>query len=368
MIKFAVLLTGISLCYTGTEAYSQNAKTGTTQTEIALAKTPAEKIITGDQPGRYKTIGEIERLDDELNKLIPADAMIEVLAEGFSWAEGPVWVSDGGYLLFSDVPENKIYKWKEGEGKSLYLTPSGYTGAGYYSGEPGSNGLMIGADGKLLLCQHGERRIAKMKNDLNNPTPEFIPVADHYQGKKLNSPNDLALYKDGSIYFTDPPYGLPNQQNATTQELGFYGVFRVDQKGKMTLITDKLTRPNGIAFSPDFSTCYVNVSDPEHAVVMAYDVNTKDGTFSNERILFNATPLVPSKKGLPDGLKVHPENGSIFTSGPGGILVLSPGGKHIGTINTGQATSNCAFDEDLNYLYVTADSYFLRVKLVKKNK
>lgn len=322
--------------------------------------------IRSGKAGTYQSTGKIEKLDEELEQVIETDAKIEILAEGFKWAEGPVWVTEGDYLLFSDIPDNKIYKWKETEGVSDYLSPSGYTGKDRYSEEPGSNGLMVNRDGQLVLCQHGDRRIAKMEADLDEPEPVFAALVDQYQGKKLNSPNDLAEFMDGSVYFTDPPYGLPGKQNSTIRELDIFGVYRLSPDGIITLLTDNLTRPNGIAFNPDFKTCYVNVSDKANAVTMAYDI-MEDGSFANERILFDAASLIPGRKGLPDGLRTHPGNGYIFSTGPGGVLVLTPEGKHLGTIHTGQATSNCAFGNDLSYLYMTADSFLLRVKLKKTN-
>lgn len=328
------------------------------------SKTNATKSTAIYTYNSLQTIGKIEKYDDELDTLLASDAAIEILAEGFTWAEGPVWVEDGGYILFSDVPENKVYKWKEGEEVSVYLEPSGYTGEGYYSYEPGSNGLTI-RDGKLVLCQHGDRRIAEMVNDMSDPASEFTSVADNYEGKKFNSPNDLTVYHDGSIYFTDPPYGLPDGENDSSRELDYFGVFKVNPEGEVTLLTDELTRPNGIAFSPDYSICYVNVSDNMNAVTMVYDINETDGTFENGRIFFNATSLIPGRPGLPDGMKVHPD-GYVFASGPGGILVLSPEGKHLGTINTTQATANCTFNSDYSYLYMTADYYLLRVKMGPK--
>lgn len=312
----------------------------------------------------YNTTGKIERLNDALNSILAENAQIEILAEGFSWSEGPVWITEGDYLIFSDIPNNKIFKWKEGDGLSVYLEPSGYNGSEHYSKEPGSNGLAIGSDGKLLLCQHGNRQVGKMDANLSEPKAEFITIASEYMGKKFNSPNDLAEHKNGTIYFTDPPYGMPNRENSELKELDVFGVYKVDTSAVVTLLVDNLTRPNGIAFNPDFSVCYVTQSDPEKAVIMAYDLSD-DGTFRNERIFFDATSMVAEKKGLPDGLKVHPKNGYIFSTGPGGVLVFSPEGDHLGTINTGQATANCAFDADFNYLYMTANNYLMRIKLIK---
>ncbi|MBN1950240.1 MAG: SMP-30/gluconolactonase/LRE family protein [Bacteroidales bacterium] len=310
----------------------------------------------------YNTIGEIVKLDNAMDDYLAPGSKIQILGEGFNWSEGPVWIETGGYLLFSDVPENTIYKWKEGEGINVYLKPSGATGLQENSSGEGSNGLMLDGNGNLLLCQHGDRRIAQMNTTPDNPKPQYVTLADNYQGKKFNSPNDLAVYKDGSIYFTDPPYGLPNWENSPLAELDFRGVFRVDTKGLVSLLTDKLSLPNGIAFSPDYSICYVNVSDPSNPVIMAYPVK-EDGTFGEGSVLFDTKPIMVDGPGLPDGLRVHP-SGVLFSSGPGGILLISPEGKHLGTINTTQATANCCFDARYEYLYMTADQYLLRVPIV----
>ncbi len=325
------------------------------------AETPQNDTITNIQTMNYPTIGKIIQYDEALQEVIDTSAGIEVLAEGFTWSEGPVWVEEGQFLLFSDVPENKVYKWKEGMDTMVYLNPSGYTGEGSYSSEPGSNGLAIDTDGSLLLCQHGDRRVARMASGVDNPTSQFISLAESYNGKKFNSPNDLAVYKDGSVYFTDPPYGLPGRENSEIAELDFMGVYRAKSDGTVQLLTDALTRPNGIAFNPEYNLCFVNVSDPDNAVTMVYEV-AEDGSFSAGSVFFNAGPLLSTGPGLPDGLRVHP-SGTIFSTGPGGVLILSPEGKHLGTINTTQATANCAFNSDYSYLYMTADMYLLRVKL-----
>ena len=332
------------------------------QDTLAYQTTGTDTIAGDTKPVSYATIGEIVKLDEELNNYLAADTEIEILAEGFTWSEGPVWVDNGGFVLFSDVPENKIYKWKEGEGISVYLEPSGYSGTGNYSSEPGSNGLMLDAEGKLLLCQHGNRQVARMASSTDYPNPDFQTIADNYEGKRLNSPNDLAIHSDGDIYFTDPPYGLPGRENSTEAELDFYGVFRVDPEGDISLLTDQLTRPNGIAFSPDYSLCYVNVSDGLNPVTMAYPVEA-NGSFGEGHVFFDAKPLANSGQGLPDGLCVHP-SGTLFSTGPGGILIINPAGKHLGTIRTTQATANCTFDSDYAHLYITADRYLLRVGLI----
>ena len=312
-------------------------------------------------PGAYPTAGSIERLHDEINQLIPPDAKIEVLAEGFTWSEGPLWLEEQQMLIFSDVPENTIYKWKEGQGKGVYLKPSGYTNPVSREGESGSNGLLLSPGGQLVLCQHGDRRMASMQASLSEPEPNFATLAGNWEGKKFNSPNDAAYHQNGDLYFTDPPYGLPQQAEDPTKEIDFQGVYKVNEEGIVTLLTDKLSRPNGIAFSPDYKTLYVANSDPKKAIWMAFDVK-EDGTLENSRVFFDATDKVGKLKGLPDGLKVNAD-GFLFATGPGGVLIFAPKGKHLGTINTGQATANCAFDTNSNYLYITADMYLMRVKL-----
>ena len=312
----------------------------------------------------YPTTGSVERLDPILDQLIPADAKIEVLTEGFSWSEGPLWITKGGYLLFTDVPENIAYKWQEGVGKSIYLQPSGNTpevDAG--GGADGANGLLLDENGQLILCQHGDRRLAVMDAPLDNPRSQFTTITDNWQNRRFNSPNDAAFYKNGEIYFTDPPYGLPNYPDVLNRQIDFNGVYKVDHSGHATVLVEDMTRPNGIAFSPDFSTLYIANSDPDQALWRAYDV-TPDGLLQNGRIFFDATSLVGEQnKGLPDGLKVNAA-GYIFASGPGGVLVFGPDAKHLGTIRTDQATANVAFGNDGDYLYMTAHKYLMRIRLV----
>jgi len=320
-----------------------------------------DKKRRGNRVANYEYIGSIERQDDLINELIPEDAQIEVLADGFDWSEGPLWVEDGEYILFSDIPPNNIFKWAEGEGKSLYLNPSGYTGEAERGGEVGSNGLLLDSKGNLVLCQHGDRRMARMDAPLDEPAAKFLTIADAYEGKKLNSPNDAVYHSNGDLYFTDPPYGLESRMDDPLKELDFQGVYRVDADSNVHLLTDELSRPNGIAFSPDEKTLYVANSDPERAIWMAFDVQ-EDGSLANGRVFFDVTDKVGEEnKGLPDGMKVLP-SGFIFATGPGGVLIFTPQGKHIGTIRTGEATSNCAIGGD-GYLYMTADMYLCRVEI-----
>lgn len=310
---------------------------------------------------KFSTIGTIERIDPALDSIIPPGAVIEILAEGFDWSEGPVWVSDGNYLLFSDIPPNRIYKWSEKDSIRKYLEPSGYTGSAKRGGEPGSNGLLLNPEGKLVLCQHGDRRIAQMDAPLDQPVPEFITLADNYQGERLNSPNDAVFDKGGTLYFTDPPYGLEKNVDDPEKELDFQGVFRLTPGGELTLLTSELSRPNGIGLSPDEKLLYVSNSDPQNAIWMIYDL-TADGKIEIGRVFYDVTEFVDQDPGLPDGLAVN-SKGFLFGTGPGGIWIFSPGGKHLGTIRTTQATANCTFNRDESYLYITADMYLLRVKL-----
>ncbi len=320
---------------------------------------PAE---TGPPPRvGYPTIGSIEVLDPALNTLLPPGAEIEVLAYGFQWAEGPVWVEPGGYLLFSDIPANAVYRWDEGKPARIYLKPSGYTGTAERGGEMGANALLLDQQGRLVLCQHGDRRLAYMDAPLNEPQAVFVTLADKWQGKRFNSPNDAAFHSSGAIYFTDPPYGLEKQERDPAREIPFQGVYRLLPDGTVELLIRDLTRPNGIAFSPDENTLYVANSDPKRAVIMAYEVD-EDGKPRNGRVLRDFTDLVGKEPGLPDGMKVN-KGGILFATAPGGVWVLSPEGKALGVIRTTHATANCAFGNGGRMLYMTASSYLLRVPL-----
>ena len=316
----------------------------------------------GKTKASYATLGSIERNDKAIDDLIAPDAKIEKLAEGFDWAEGPVWMKKGGYLLFSDVPQNVVFKWKEGEGVTKFLKPSGYTGSKPRGGEPGSNGLTTDRDGMLVLCQHGDRRVVRLEKD-----GRFTPIAQFYNFQRFNSPNDLDYKSNGDLYFTDPPYGLEKLNDDPAKELKQNGVYRVTPKGQVSLMIDNLTYPNGIAFSPDEKTLYVAVSDTNKPVIMSYDVKA-DGTLVNGRVFFDAAPLVaPDHKGVPDGLKVD-RKGNLFATGPGGVLVISPQGKLLGSILTGEATANCNWGNDGSVLYITADMYLCRLQTKTKGK
>jgi gluconolactonase len=305
-----------------------------------------------------KTIGSVDRIDPEINSLIAEDAVIEILADGFSWAEGPVWVSELDAVLFSDVPKNKIYKWNEKSGLSVFLDPSGYTGIAPNEKNSGANGLILDAQGNLLIAQHGDRRIALVEQPLSN-AEGFKAVVDRFEGKRFNSPNDLILSKNGDLYFTDPPYGLKGDKDPL-KEMYENGVYRLDSSGKTTRVYSGFNRPNGLAFSPDESVLYVANSDPKRNLWKSFSIN--NGVLENEKPFFDATGK--KGKGLADGLKVH-SKGYVFATGPGGVLIFTPEGKHLGTIKTTVATANCAFNEDESALYMTSDNYLTRIQLKK---
>jgi gluconolactonase len=321
-----------------------------------------------------ESFGQIEVLDARLNALIAPGTPIEKLASGFDWSEGPVWIKpgkapvpsgprsirEGGYLLFSDVPSNTVYRWSAKEGVSVFLKPSGYTGSMPRGGEPGSNGLTVDSEGRLVLCEHGDRRVGRLEKN-----GRHVALAERFMGRRFNSPNDVVFKSNGDLYFTDPPYGLEKNVDDPKKEIPYQGVYRVKPNGEITLLTDKITRPNGLAFSPDEKTLYVACSDPKVAVWMAYEVKS-DGTLGTGRVFFDSTLMVsPQNKGLPDGMKVD-SRGNLWATGPGGVLVFSPDGTHLGTIRTGEATANCAWGDDGSTLYITADMFLCRVKTTVK--
>jgi gluconolactonase len=319
------------------------------------------------QPTPFPTIGQIVRVDSRLDKLIPADSKVEVLASGFMWTEGPVWVKDQAFLLFSDVPQNTVYKWTEKEGVTPFLKPSGYTGVGPYSDEPGSNGLTIDRQGRLVSCEHGDRRVTAMPL---NGTGGKRTLADNYNGKRFNSPNDVVAHSSGSYYFTDPPYGMPKKEKDPSRETDGWGVYRIAPEragvpGAVSIIVSDLTRPNGIALSPDEKTLYVAQSDPLRPLLMAYPLQA-DGSVGKGRILFGADGM--KKLGLEggfDGMKVD-RAGNLYVTGGGGVLVLSATGETLGFIKIGAATANCAWGDDGSTLYITSDMYLCRLRTIAR--
>jgi gluconolactonase len=278
---------------------------------------------------------DIARLDSGFDAIVPAGAAIEKLADGFQFIEGPIW-SPEGYLLFSDPNNNTIYRWSEDDGLSVYRAKSGYGGTdiGEYS-QPGSNGLTFDREGRLTICEHGNRRVTRLeKNGV------LTVLADRYEGNRLNSPNDLVYKSDGALYFTDPPFGLPKLHGDPRRELPFTGVFRYHE-GRLQLVSRDLTGPNGVAFSPDEKYLYVTNWDVKKKVVMRYEV-TPDGTLANGRVFFDMGGA-PGDEAL-DGLKID-RQGNLYVSGPGGVWILSPDGRHLGTIRAPELPANFAWGD-----------------------
>jgi gluconolactonase len=301
---------------------------------------------------------EVERLDPEIDRVLAPNTKLYKLAEGFTFTEGPVWSKDG-YLLFSDPNENKIYKYLPDSDLSVLRDRSGYQGADLASfGQPGSNGLGMDGAGDLIVAEHGNHRISRL--DPKRAFGRVTVLADSYEGKRLNSPNDLIVKSDGAVYFTDPPFGLPKFYDDPRKELPYSGVFRV-AGGRVDLLSTDLLGPNGIDFSPDERFLYVTNWDPKRKVVMRYDVGD-DGKLSNGRVFFDLTKA-PGDEAL-DGIEVD-EDGRLFVSGPGGIWVLSADGRHLGTIRTPRLPANFAWGgADGKTLYLTARSTLYRLPLL----
>lgn len=302
----------------------------------------------------------IERYSPKLDAIIQKDPPIELIMDGFDWCEGPLWIEKEQMLLVSDVSQNTIYKWTRSNGKEIFLKPSGYTQSIPRGGEMGSNGLALSNDDKLLICQDGDRRISIMDATFKSPKPLFITLAQDYEGKKFNSPNDIAVARNGAIYFTDPPYGLEKNMADPLKELPYQGVFKLSKSGKVSLLTDSISRPNGIALFPDQKTLLIANSDSRKPYWYLYDISKKG--LKNGRIFFDARPFVKTGKGMPDGLKID-SKGNVFASGPGGIWIFSKTGEVLGKIKVSPVASNCALSEDETTLFITADDHVLRVQL-----
>jgi len=290
-----------------------------------------------------------------MNHIVAPSAVIEKLAGGFAFTEGPVWMRDGS-VLFSDIPNNAIQKWTPDGKVTLFRKPSGYDGTDAPAGAfIGSNGLTLDQQGRLIICEHGNGRVTRLEKD-----GKLTVLAARFEGKRLNSPNDAVYKSDGSLYFTDPPYGFVKQDEDPKKELKFNGIYRL-AGGKLQLLSTRLNRPNGLAFSPDEKFLYVANSDPRRKIWMRFEVQP-DGMIANGKLFFDVTTR--TEDGLPDGLKVD-QKGHVYCTGPGGVWVFSPAGKHLGTIQPPETPANCAFgDADGTTLYITARTGFYRIKLL----
>ncbi|WP_343123919.1 SMP-30/gluconolactonase/LRE family protein [Pseudoxanthomonas sp. CF125] len=307
----------------------------------------------------FSTLGRLTVFDESFHDVVAPDARIEKIAEGFTWAEGPAWVRKGNYLLFTDVPENTLYRWSERDGIFVFLKPSGLAGPDPGTlREAGANGLYAEPAGTVVLADSGTRVVAR----LDPKTKLKTTLAATYQGKKFNSPNDVVRRSDGAVFFTDPPYGLKGLDESPVKELKFNGVYRVDTDGSVHLLDDGLSFPNGIALSPDERTLYVSNSDPKRPVWMAYALDAQ-GSVTSKRVFADASDLMgEGVPGLPDGMAVA-EDGRLFATGPGGVLVFDPDGKRLGRIETGTAISNCAFGDDGHTLYMSSHTLVARIRL-----
>jgi gluconolactonase len=311
---------------------------------------------------------KFDRLDPGLDRIVPAGAQVEQVVTGYTWLEGPVW--DGDSLFFADITGNTIRRWTPGTEVTAFFYPSGYKGVAPYGGpEPGSNGMTLDARGRLTVAGHAGRNVFRFEsNDGGGP---MTILADSYQGKKLNSPNDVVYKSDGSLYFTDPPYGLRTQNDKDPEkELKVNGVYRIPnatalppaaepERDKLQLLVSDLTMPNGIAFSPDEKYLYVDNSGPQKKW-MRYTVKP-DGTLADAKLLYDAT--ADNRPGVPDGMKVDVE-GNIYSAGPGGIWIFTPEGKPLGTLLIPMRVSNVAWaGADRKTLYVTGAESIYRVRL-----
>ncbi|MES1157409.1 MAG: SMP-30/gluconolactonase/LRE family protein [Alphaproteobacteria bacterium] len=329
-------------------------------TRRSLMATGAAASLTGcaSHAATRPVLGGVRRIRPELDALIAPEAQVEELGDGYTWAEGPCWVRGQRFLLFSDVPGDTMYKWTANDGVRPFLHPSGYAGPPTDTiREGGSNGLAYD-DGAVIVCDSGNRCVSRL--DVLSKRRRVL--ADRYQGRRFNSPNDAFVHRNGAIYFTDPPYGLAGVENSPLRELPFAGVYRLDTRGNVALVDNTLSFPNGVALSPDQKTLYISVSDPTRPIIKAYDLGD-DGMPTASRVFFNAAPLMgPDVKGLPDGMTVD-ASGNLFASGPGGIMVLTPDATLLGVIQAGpRPIANCEFGEDGKTLFLTAEHKLARIR------
>ena len=301
--------------------------------------------------------GSILRVDPRLDALVPPDAVIEKVADGYTFTEGPVWDRFSATLYFSDVRSNAVYQWSEAEGAGTLLEPV-FEGDREGLALISTNGLTLDAESRLIMCEHGNRRISRLEADGSRSV-----VVDNYEGRRLNSPNDATYGPDGALYFTDPPFGLDGLEESPLRELDFNGVFRLRPDGELELLVRDMSRPNGIALAPNGATLYVANSDDSRKIWMAFDLDESGA--SNGRVLRDVTGEAAA--GTPDGMKVD-QTGHLFATGPGGVWVMTPDGEHLGTIMPDEVPANVAWGGDGNTLYMTANTGVYRVALATTGK
>lgn len=323
------------------------------------AATPADATADAATARAFETVGQLIAFDPAFDAVVAPDARIEKLTgDEFTWSEGPAWVKSGGFLLFNDVPANRMYRWSDADGLSAFLEPSGYTGPEMDTlREAGANGLFSEPAGTVLLADSGSRLVARF----DPVTKERVVLASHFDGKRFNSPNDVVLRSDGAVFFTDPPYGLKDMDDSPAKEQPVNGVYRIDPDGSVHLVDGTLSFPNGIALSPDERTLYVAISDPKRPVLIAYALDAA-GNATGSRVFADASDLMgDGVHGLPDGMAVSAD-GLVFATGPGGVLVFDAIGKRLGRIETGSAVANVAFGgNDGRTLYMTSHKFLARV-------
>lgn len=313
-----------------------------------------------DSSSKYTKVGELERLDPAFDAIVSPHAKAEIIADGYDWSEGALWIDKDSMLLFSDVPKNTVYKWTEAKGAEVYLTPSGYTDTIPRGGETGSNGLTLDNAGNLVLCQHGNRQIARMDSPLSDPKPVFTTLAGKYKDKRFSSPNDAVFNSQGEVFFTDPPYGLEKGMDDPKKELPYNGVYKAKPNGDVILLVDSISRPNGIALFPGEKKLLVASSDGEKPNWYIFDI---DGDkLVNGRIFYSAADREKTWPGLPDGFRID-KSGNVYASGPGGIYFFNSEGKLLGKLKLPAATSNCSLSGDEKTLYITNDMNVLRFKM-----
>lgn len=296
------------------------------------------------EQGPYKIFNE------QALEVLNLNSHVKPLASGYDWLEGPVWVNQGGYLLYSDIPNHQVYKYTPGKGASLYLAHSGY-----------SNGLIVNKQNELVLLQSRSRVISKMKTPLSTPKPQYLQIVSHYNGQKFNSPNDGVFNDQGMLYFSDPPYGLPNQLDDEGKELKFQGVYSLKNTGELTLLDRDLIYPNGVALSADNKTLYVAASNANKPAWYQYDLNDS-GAVISKSLFYELPPAIKHDQGLPDGLKVH-KSGIIFATGPNGLWLFNKNAELLAQIEMPNISANLTFNQSQNRVYITAHTQLLALDL-----